>query len=218
MSEYKADSMARVRIKICGITRAEDAISAAALGTDAIGLVFYDKSPRCVNAVTASTIVKSLPPFVCKVGLFVDCDAQAIRTILREVPLDLLQFHGDETPEQCRQFGKPYIKAIRMTEGIDLNACTNIYPDATAFLLDSYVTNIAGGTGQVFNWDLIPVDLGKPMILSGGLDAGNVGAAIRTVHPYAVDTSSGVESDKGIKDQRKIAAFVQAVTAAHTPV
>ena len=203
--------MERVRIKICGITRPEDAISAAESGVDAIGLVFYEKSPRRVDAGMARSIINSLPPFICKVGLFVDSDTNAVVTIIREVPLDLLQFHGNETPEQCQRFGKPYIKAIRMTAGVDITEYEKNYHDAVALLLDTHVAGIAGGTGQAFNWNLIPTGLYKPIILAGGLDAGNVGTAIRKVHPYAVDVSGGVESATGIKDRHKIVAFTHAV-------
>ncbi|MBF8268603.1 MAG: N-(5'-phosphoribosyl)anthranilate isomerase [Gammaproteobacteria bacterium] len=209
--------MERVRIKICGITRPEDAISAAQAGVDAIGLVFYEKSPRRVDAVTATAIIKSLPPFICKVGLFVDADADTVMATVREVPLDLLQFHGSETPEYCCGFGKPYLKAVRMRAGVDIREFEKNYHDAAALLLDTHVVDIAGGTGQTFAWDLIPMGLRKPIILAGGLDAGNVGKAIRQVHPYAVDVSGGVESAKGIKDRRKIAAFVQAVGNASLP-
>jgi len=203
--------MERVRIKICGITRPEDAISAAVAGADAIGLVFYPASPRRVDAGMARAIVNSLPPFICKVGLFVEADRNTILSIIREVPLDLLQFHGNETPEQCRSYGKPYIKAIRMTADTDVSEFEQIYQDASALLLDTHVTDIAGGTGHAFDWNLIPAGLCKPIILAGGLDAGNVAAAIRHVHPYAVDVSSGVELAKGIKDRQKISAFVHAV-------
>ena len=209
--------MERVRIKICGITRPEDAISAAQAGVDAIGLVFYEKSPRRVDAVTAMAIIKSLPPFICKVGLFVDADADTVLAILREVPLDLLQFHGNEPSGYCRGFGKPYLKAVRMRAGLDIGEVEKNHHEAVALLLDTHVVDSAGGTGQTFAWELIPMGLRKPVILAGGLDAGNVGKAIRQAHPYAVDVSSGVESAKGIKDMRKIAAFVRAVGDASLP-
>jgi len=211
-------AMARVRIKICGITRPEDAVTAAAAGVDAIGLVFYARSLRQVDSDMARTIVGVLPPFVCKVGLFVDADAATVETILREVPLDVLQFHGDETPEHCRRYGKPYIKALRMGEGVDLLAGENNYHDAQALLLDTLVPGLAGGTGRTFDWDSVPAGLRLPVILAGGLDAANVGSAIRKVHPYAVDVSGGVEAAPGVKDQQKIKEFVRAVIAAGQPV
>ena len=211
-------TMARVRIKICGITRPEDAVAAAVAGVDAIGLVFYTGSPRQVDAETARTIVGVLPPFVCKVGLFVDADTATVESILRAVPLDVLQFHGHEPPEYCRRYGKPYIKALRMGEGVDLLAGENTYHDAQALLLDTHVPGLAGGTGRTFNWESVPAGLRLPVVLAGGLDATNVGSAIRQLHPYAVDVSGGVEAAPGVKDQRKIEEFVRAVVAAGQPV
>ena len=199
------------RVKICGITRIEDALAAAQQGADAIGLVFYAKSPRHVTPEQAQQIIRALPPFVSTVGLFVDATSGDIETVLREVQLDLLQFHGDESPEFCRQFNLPYLKAVRVKADVDLVQYAVSYPDAKGLLLDAYVEGTPGGTGLAFDWTLIPVNLPLPVVLSGGLDAANVGAAIRQVQPWAVDVSSGVEAAKGIKDAAKIAAFMQGV-------
>ena len=203
--------MGRVRVKICGITRPEDAVSAADAGVDAIGLVFYESSPRYVDSVKARAIINACPPFICKIGLFVDQDQESIARILDEVPLDMLQFHGNETPEQCNRFEKPYIKAIRMSKGIDVQDYIGIYQEASALLLDTHVKGVAGGTGRVFDWTTVPADLKKPVVLAGGLTPENVFAAIRQVAPYAVDVSGGVETEKGIKDQQKIISFIRAV-------
>ena len=199
------------RIKICGITRAEDARMVATSGADAIGLVFYAQSPRHVSIEQAAQLVAALPPFVTTVGLFVDADAAFVREVLRVVPLDVLQFHGDETPEYCAQFGRPYLKAIRVKAGVDLLQCAAQFSAAQALLLDAYVAGVPGGTGATFDWGLIPKELPLPVILSGGLDAENVAEAIERVRPYAVDVSSGVEAGKGIKDAAKVAAFVKEV-------
>ena len=199
------------RVKICGITRMEDAQAVAASGADAIGFVFYAKSPRHVNAEQAARLVAALPPFVTTVGLFVDADAAFVREVLAAVPLDVLQFHGDESPEYCAQFGRPYLKAIRVKAGVDLLQCAARFSAAQALLLDAHVEGIPGGTGTAFDWTLIPRQLPLPVILSGGLDAGNVAEGIRQVRPCAVDVSSGVEAAKGIKDAAKIAAFMQEV-------
>lgn len=199
------------RVKICGITRAEDALAVAASGADAIGLVFYAPSPRHVVVHQARAIIEALPPFVTTVGLFVDADPDFVRTVLGELPLDLLQFHGTEKPEYCRAFGRPYLKAVRVKPGVDLVQYASLYPDAKGLLLDAHVEGIAGGTGQAFDWNLIPSTLPLPVVLSGGLDPANVAEAIRRVRPAAVDVSSGVESAKGIKDAAKIAGFMQGV-------
>lgn len=201
----------RVRVKICGITRPQDALAAAHLGADAIGLVFYPASPRAVSIEAANAIIDVLPPFVCKVGLFVNATPDEISRILNEVALDLLQFHGDEKPEQCTGYSKPFIKAVRMQDNVDLNAVANRYADAGALLLDSFVEGLHGGTGQVFDWSRIPANPGKPLILAGGLTPANVATAINNVRPYAVDVSGGVESAKGIKDAQKIAEFIKEV-------
>lgn len=204
------------RIKICGITRAEDAQAAAQCGADAIGLVFYAKSPRHVSIAQAKLLARSLPPFVTVTGLFVDAEAAFVREALANVPLDLLQFHGDETPEYCAQFDQPCIKAIRVKAGVDLLQCASDFHNAKGLLLDTHVEGIPGGTGSRFDWALIPKRLPLPVILSGGLDAENVAAAIKQVRPYAVDVSSGVEAGgveagRGIKDAAKIAAFINEV-------
>lgn len=201
----------RTRVKICGITRLEDALAAVRAGADAIGLVFDPASPRCVVLDQARAIVSSLPPFITAVGLFVDAAPARVREVLNGVRLDLLQFHGTETPEQCRQYARPYVKAIRMHPDIDLYAEARRYADAAALLLDSFVAEVAGGSGRTFDWARVPRDLGRPLILAGGLTPENVGEAIRRVRPYAVDVSSGVERSKGVKDPDKIAAFLKAV-------
>ncbi|HTE15506.1 MAG TPA: phosphoribosylanthranilate isomerase [Burkholderiales bacterium] len=198
-------------IKICGITRAEDALAAARCGVNAIGLVFYAKSPRHVTAACAVDLMRVLPPFVMSVGLFVDAAAQEVAQTLATARVDLMQFHGDETPEYCRQFGVPYLKALRVRRGVNLLQYAHDYHDAKALLLDAYVEGTRGGTGEMFDWTLIPQNLPLPVILSGGLTPENVTAAVKAVRPWAVDVSSGVESSKGIKDAEKIAAFVTGV-------
>jgi phosphoribosylanthranilate isomerase len=200
-----------VRSKICGITRIEDALVAAEAGADAIGLVFYAKSPRAVSVQQARAIIAALPPFVTTVGLFVDLGRGELSEILEAVPLDLLQFHGDEAPAACEGFGRPYIKALRVKPGDDIAARAERYGSASGILLDTYVPGIPGGTGAAFDWSLVPQDLCKPIILAGGLTPESVRDAIEQVRPYAVDVSGGVESGKGIKDAQKIRAFVRAV-------
>jgi phosphoribosylanthranilate isomerase len=199
------------RIKICGITRVEDALAAARSGADALGLVFYEKSPRHVNIERAQQLAAAMPPFVTLVGLFVNASAKAVREVLQAVPLDVLQFHGEEEPDFCAQFGRPYLKAIRVKGGVDLVQCASRYSRAQGLLLDAYVEGTHGGTGEAFDWALIPRDLPLPVILSGGLHAANVAAGIAHVRPWAVDVSSGVEAAKGIKDAAKIAAFINEV-------
>ena len=198
-------------VKICGITRPEDALAAARAGAHAIGLVFYAKSPRHVTPARAAAIIRVLPPFVTTVGLFVDATAEGVRAALAEAPVGLLQFHGDETPEFCRQFKRPYLKAVRVKAGVDLLQYAQDYHDAKALLLDAYVEGLHGGSGAAFDWSLIPRGLPLPVILSGGLTPENVADAVRHVRPSAVDVSSGVESAKGIKDAQKIAAFIKGV-------
>ncbi len=204
----------RTRTKICGITRVEDGLAAASTGADAIGLVFHGASPRNVAVEQAVAICAALPPFVTTVGLFVDAPAATVFDILQKVPLDLLQFHGDESAEYCRSFSRPYIKAIRMADGVDLQMAATEYSDARGLLLDTYHKGIAGGTGETFDWARIPADLALPVILAGGLEPENVAAAVRSVHPFAVDVSSGVEAEKGIKDAAKIIAFIRGVNSA----
>ncbi|MEH6497932.1 MAG: phosphoribosylanthranilate isomerase [Pseudoalteromonas distincta] len=200
-----------VRIKICGITRVEDALAAAAAGADAIGLVFYAPSPRAVSAVQARQIISALPPFVTSVGLFVNASAQEVKAVLAEVPLDVLQFHGDEPADFCKQFGRPYLKALRVRAGDDLNALAAQWPDASGILLDSYKAGVPGGTGEIFDWSLIPAERTWPLVLAGGLAAENVADAITRAAPWAVDVSGGVEQAKGIKDAEKINSFVREV-------
>lgn len=197
-------------VKICGVTRIEDALTAARCGAHAIGLVFYPPSPRYVAPALAGAIIRALPPFVTAVGLFVDATAQEVRAVLAEAPVSLLQFHGAESPAFCRQFGLPYMKAVRVRAGVDLLQYARDYHDAKALLLDAFVDGTHGGTGQSFDWSLIPA-LPLPVVLSGGLDAGNVNGAIHQVRPWAVDVSSGVEATPGIKDAAKIAAFMSGV-------
>jgi len=201
----------RVRVKICGITRVEDAVHAASLGADAIGLVFYAQSPRAVSIAQARDIVRALPAFVTVVGLFVNAPPDEIRAVLNQVRLDALQFHGLEPPEQCRAFGRPYIKAVSMRAGVDICACARDYADSAALLLDTHDEEAPGGTGRSFDWSRAPGDLGKALILAGGLTPDNVAEAIRQVRPYAVDVSSGVEASKGIKDHHKMAQFINEV-------
>ena len=201
----------RTRVKICGITSAKDAHEAVKQGADAIGLVFYANSPRNVSAAQAAEIIARLPAFVTVVGLFVDAEASFIQAVLSQVPLDLLQFHGDESPAVCRQFSRPYMKAIRVKSETNLVQYSTDYADAKALLLDAFAEGVPGGTGLVFDWSLIPHNLPLPIILAGGLNAENVGSAIEQVRPYAVDVSGGVEASKGIKDAAKIAAFMRGV-------
>jgi len=202
------------RVKICGVTRVEDAVTAARLGADAIGLMFYPQSPRAVSADQARCIVRALPPFVAAVGVFVDPAPEDVRAALAAVPLHLLQFHGDETPEFCAQFGVDYLKAARVRPGLDLIQYAARHAGAKALLLDNFVQGAHGGTGQTFDWSLIPGALPLPLVLSGGLDPGNVAEAVRRVRPWAVDVSSGVESARGVKDPHKIAAFIQGARSA----
>ncbi len=200
-----------VRSKICGITRIEDALAAVEAGADAIGLVFYGKSPRAVSIEQAAAILQALPPFVTSVGLFVDMPRDELQQLLQRLPLDLLQFHGDESPADCEGHGRPYIKALRVRPGEDVAAAMAPYAGARGILLDTFVEGVPGGTGASFDWSLVPENAAKPIILAGGLDAGNVATAIRQVRPHAVDVSGGVEASKGIKDAGKIRAFVRAV-------
>ncbi|MCO7568151.1 phosphoribosylanthranilate isomerase [Pseudomonas sp. S 311-6] len=206
--------MSNVRSKICGITRVEDALAAAEAGADAIGLVFYAKSPRAVDVRQARAIIAALPPFVTTVGLFVNATRCELNEILEAVPLDLLQFHGDETPADCEGYQRPWIKALRVRPGDDLEAACRQYAGARGILLDTYVPGVPGGTGEAFDWSLVPASLSKPIILAGGLSPDNVGQAIAQVRPFAVDVSGGVEQAKGIKDAAKIEAFLRAVKQA----
>jgi len=201
----------RTRVKICGFTRAEDAVYAARLGVDAIGLVFYPPSPRHVEIEQAIKIVNALPAFTSVVALFVDEQEARIREVLARVSIDCLQFHGDEPAEACRIYGKRYIKAVRMQDGIDISALALHYHDAAGLLLDAFHPGAKGGTGNQFDWELIPGQCALPVILAGGLDETNAKQAVQTVRPYALDVSSGVEAEKGAKDPLKIAAFIKQV-------
>ncbi|MBD9438433.1 phosphoribosylanthranilate isomerase [Pseudomonas sp. PDM04] len=203
--------MSPVRSKICGITRIEDALAAVQAGADAIGFVFYPKSPRAVTFQQARDIISALPPFVTTVGLFVNTSRCEMGELLDAVPLDLLQFHGDEVVADCDCWHRPYIKAVRVKAGDDIAAACRAFPSASGILLDTYVEGVPGGTGEAFDWSLIPQGLSKPIILAGGLTPDNVAAAIAQVRPYAVDVSGGVEASRGIKDHAKIQAFIEAV-------
>lgn len=201
----------RTRVKICGFTRVEDAVCAAHLGVDAIGLVFYPPSPRHVSIEQAQRIVAALPAFTSVVALFVDERESRIREVLEQVSIDYIQFHGDEPAEACRIYGKPYMKAVRMQAGVDIEGVAARYADAAGLLLDAYHPGAKGGTGSRFDWQLIPRQCSLPIVLAGGLEPGNARQAVQSVHPYALDVSSGVEAEKGIKDAAKMAAFLKEV-------
>lgn len=201
----------RVRTKICGITSVEDAHAAIEAGADALGFVFYQASPRYIAPLRAQEIISRIAPFPAKVGLFVNPDRDFVSAVVAGVALDILQFHGDEDPEFCGSFDKPYIKAVRMKPGIDLHVVSRRYGDAAALLLDSYSETGRGGTGASFDWSKIPGDLTRPVILAGGLTVANVSRAIAACNPYAVDVSSGVELDKGVKDRTKMIAFIREI-------
>jgi phosphoribosylanthranilate isomerase len=201
----------RTRVKICGLTRPEDARAAVIYGADAIGLVFYPPSPRAVTPERAAEVVAGLPPFVTVVGLFVDAGRERIAEVLRRVRIDLLQFHGDESPAECEGHGRPWIRALRVHPGLDLAAERGRFAGASALLLDACRPGVPGGTGSRFDWGLIPRPMAGEIVLAGGLDQRNVEQAVREVRPYAVDVSGGVERSKGIKDPEKIAAFIRGV-------
>lgn len=201
----------RTRVKICGLTRKQDVHDAVELGVDAIGLVFHPPSPRSVSSEAAAALAAAVPAFVTVVGLFVDAEPGFVHDLLRRVPLGALQFHGNESPDYCAAFERPWIKAIRMHDGIDPAAQARRYGGASSLLLDSFDAGLAGGTGRRFDWDLVPAELAPHVILAGGLDPGNVATAIARVRPHAVDVSGGVETAKGIKDRRKIAEFMHGV-------
>ncbi len=201
------------RIKICGLTREADVDAAVEAGADALGFVFYPPSPRYVTPARAAELARRVPPFVDVVGLFVNAAPAEVEATCAAVPLNLLQFHGDEAAAYCRQFSRPWLRAARVRPGLDLVEFAGLFPDARGLLLDAFVEGYGGG-GHVFDWTLIPPGLPGHLVLSGGLTADNVGAAIERVRPLAVDVSSGVEMSKGIKDHQKIAAFVAAVRKA----
>ncbi|PHR96288.1 MAG: phosphoribosylanthranilate isomerase [Oceanobacter sp.] len=203
--------MQRTRIKICGITRPEDANAVVDAGADAIGLVFYPPSPRAVSIEQAQNVVADVPAFVTVTALFVNPTVEQVQSVLDSVRIDLIQFHGDEDDDFCRQFGHPYIKALRVRQASDVVALCLRFPCALAVLLDSYKPGVPGGTGETFDWSLVPATPPKPIILAGGLDPDNVNHAIDVVRPYAVDVSGGVEAAKGIKDHGKITKFVNEV-------
>lgn len=200
----------RTRIKICGLTRQEDVAEAVAAGADALGFVFYPPSPRYVDPDRAARLMSAVPPFVTIVGLFVNADPAFVEGALERLPIQLLQFHGDEGEADCARFGWPYIKAARVRPGLDLLNYAASFPSASGLLLDAFVEGY-GGAGRVFDWGLIPQGLSRPVILSGGLDPDNVESAVRRVRPWAVDVSSGVERAKGIKDAAKVRAFIAGV-------
>ena len=200
----------RTRIKICGIKHRDDALKAVECGADAIGLIFVEKSPRYTSLTDARVIAESMPPFVTIVGLFMDASEEIVREALKVVPLNLLQFHGDESSAFCDQFELPYIKVLRMRENVNVVAFAQEYPNAAGILLDTY-TKAGGGSGLTFDWSLIPEDVPLPLILAGGLKPENVASAVETVKPYAVDVSSGVESGPAVKDHKKIEQFIKEV-------
>lgn len=199
----------RTRTKICGITRLEDAKAAIHAGCDALGFVFYKESPRYIPLDAFKGLAKELPPFVTKVGLFVNADPAYITEAIQLGLVNVLQFHGDETPDFCRQFKFPYIKAVAVSSSVDLLQYEKDFYDAEALLLDASHEHLKGGTGQTFDWNLIPLSLSKPIVLAGGLNVDNVKEAIKKVKPYAVDVSGGVEESKGIKNSLKIQAFIK---------
>ncbi|MCU0897040.1 MAG: phosphoribosylanthranilate isomerase [Burkholderiales bacterium] len=201
----------RTRIKICGITSVADALRCAEAGADAVGLVFFPSSPRNVTLARAVEIARALPPFVSAVALFVNPQPEQVESVLAACPVDALQFHGEEPPELCARFGRPYLKALRVRPGVDLLESLRPYGAASGWLLDAFREGEYGGTGTAFDWSLIPAGLTRPVVLSGGLDPENVSDAVRRVRPWAVDVSSGVEAAKGIKDPARVAAFIAGV-------
>lgn len=202
-----------ILVKICGVTREKDAHAAVDAGAHALGFVFYPPSSRFIDAERAQSIIDTLPPFVTTVGVVVNQSTQEVQSFLKKVSVNLLQLHGDESPQLCNSYGIPYIKAIRVQSIVQADAVAGKFPDAKALLLDTLMGDVYGGTGESFHWQRLPDSINKPVILAGGLDADNVGEAIRTVRPYAVDVSSGVELAKGKKDAVKINRFVEAVRA-----
>jgi phosphoribosylanthranilate isomerase len=201
----------RTRVKICGITREEDALAAAEHGADAVGFVFYEPSPRYVTPARAAAIARRLPPFVTTVALFVNAEAELIAQVVDEVGVDLIQFHGQECAAYCAAHRRPWIRAVAMRPDTDLDAVRREFAAGRGLLLDAYRPGVPGGTGETFDWNRIPRDLAAQVILAGGLTAENVGEAVRRVRPYAVDVSGGVEAARGIKDPARIKAFIEEV-------
>ncbi|ORU90140.1 MAG: N-(5'-phosphoribosyl)anthranilate isomerase [Cycloclasticus sp. symbiont of Poecilosclerida sp. M] len=201
----------RTRVKICGITQLDDALSCIENGADALGFVFYEKSVRFIDIEQASKIINKLPPFISKIGLFINANYDYVSSVLQETAIDLLQFHGNEDEVFCQSFGKPYIKAIRMKPKTDLTIVAEQYHSASGLLVDAYDPQQCGGTGHTFDWSALPKESTHPIILAGGLNPNNVAQAISTTHPYAVDVSSGVETSKGVKDHQLIKQFMQEV-------
>ena len=204
----------RTRVKICGITREQDALAAVEFGADALGFVFYEPSPRYITVRHAAEIARALPPFVSTVALFVNADPDTIAEVVDSVGVDLLQFHGQECPEYCARHRRPWIRAVRVQPETDLLAVRTEFANGRGLLLDAYRPGVPGGTGETFDWDRIPRQLAPGIVLAGGLNPDNVGDAVRSVRPYAVDVSGGVEAAKGIKDSAKIKAFIEEVRSA----
>ncbi|MBL4743389.1 MAG: phosphoribosylanthranilate isomerase [Cycloclasticus sp.] len=205
----------RARVKICGITQVDDALAAVDNGVDALGFVFYDISPRCIDIANANKIINKLPPFINKVALFVNPDSEDVSRVLNATNIDLLQFHGDEDEAFCSSFNMPYLKAIRMRGTIDLNKTVKAFSSASGLLLDAFDSAQYGGTGQTFDWELVPKQCDLPIILAGGLNENNIYDAIKNTNSYAVDVSSGVEKSKGIKDHLRIKQFMHEVKRAN---
>jgi len=208
------EAIVYTRVKICGLTRVTDALAACDSGVDSIGLVFYPPSSRNVSIEQAAEIIASVPPFVTITGLFLNAEKNRIDEILKELPLSMLQFHGTESADFCRSFERPYIKSVAMSTESDIHAYTEQFVESRGFLLDSNIAGGAGGSGELFDWDLVPSDLSAPVVLAGGLNGDNVAEAVAGVRPAAVDVSTGVESSKGIKDHAKMREFIQNVRAA----
>lgn len=203
----------RTRVKICGLTDVENALMVAKAGADAIGLVFYEPSPRNVSLEKAAQIAKALPAFVTKTALFVNPTVEFVEQVLAAVPIDLLQFHGSESGDFCRQFGRSYIKAVAMKKDIDLQAIAEEYHDSQGILLDAYKPGVPGGTGESFDWQRVPQSYAKPIILAGGLTPENAAQAIQNTNPWALDVSGGVEASKGVKSPEKVQQFIQQATS-----
>ncbi len=206
--------MARIRVKICGMTRRADIDMAIQLGVDAIGLIFYEKSPRYLSIEKARTLLVDLPPFVDVVGVFVNPSSDAVQTVIQDIPLNLLQFHGSETNEFCSQFGLPFLKAVLAESENKIAGCANLYKDAAAILLDTPHETQWGGTGEAFDWSRIPTSLPLPIVLAGGINLSNVSEALAVPSVYAIDVCSGLEQNPGIKDSEKMKQFMQLVREA----